>query len=79
MHAGLHDNLGVPNIIIHPLSLSPNHLDLRITPSACGTHSHIFPSNLHHFVTQPIPNFVLSQIQMVGSETQRVDYYIGYP
>jgi WD40 repeat protein len=37
------------------------------------------PSNLPHLVTQCIPNFVLSQTQMVGSETLRVAYYIGYP
>jgi WD40 repeat protein len=47
-------------------------------PSVCGTHFHSFPFNLQ-LPTQCMSTFIHSQTQIVGSKTQRVVCYIGYP
>src|SRR5258706_329819 len=52
--------------------------DPETTPPLCGMNSHMVPSN-HVLVTQSILSFVQSPTWMVGSETQKVAYYTGYP
>src|SRR5260221_151887 len=47
--------------------------------SVCGAHPYMLPSILQPLLTERIPICMRSQTQMVGSETQRVDYCIGYP
>src|SRR5258706_493152 len=49
-------------------------LGLLTTLPVCGTHFHILPSDL-----PLILNFLQSPTWMVGSATQRVAYYTGYP
>jgi hypothetical protein len=48
-------------------------------PLMYGTHFHTFPFELLPLLTQSILIIVHHQTQNVGSETQRVAYYIGYP
>src|SRR5258706_359407 len=60
------------------LTGSTSLLALRTTLPVYWTHFHILLSELP-FVTQRILIFVQSPTRMVGSRTQRVDYYTGYP
>src|SRR5258706_406447 len=51
---------------------------LMTTLPVCGTHFHLLPSDLP-LVPRPILNFLQSPTRTVGSGTQRVVYYTGYP
>src|SRR5258706_15300269 len=53
-------------------------LGLVTTLPVCGAHFHSLPSDLH-LVARFILNFLQSPTWKVGSETQRVVYYTGYP
>src|SRR5258706_54639 len=53
-------------------------LGLVTTLPACGTHFHLLPSDLP-LVARSILNFLRSLTWTVGSGTQRVVYYTGYP
>src|SRR5258707_12497713 len=53
-------------------------LGLVTTLPVCGTHFHMPPSDLL-LVTRSILNFLQSPAWTVGSGTQRVVYYTGYP
>jgi hypothetical protein len=50
-----------------------------IYPCVALTPTCSHPANFSLQITQFMLIFVLSQTQMVGSETRRVAYYIGYP
>src|SRR5258706_503089 len=57
---------------------STSFLGLLTTLSVCGTHFHLLPSDLP-LVARSILNFLRSPTRTVGSGTQRVVYYTGYP
>ena len=52
-------------------------LDLTMVPSMSGNHFHMRPSSF--LLTQSNETFSDGRTQMVGSGTQRVAYYTGYP
>src|SRR5258706_9886304 len=56
-----------------------SYLDPMTLPSMCGTCHHTPRTNSPPLVTQSILVCVHSPTQVGGSETQRMDYYIGYP
>src|SRR5258706_9237633 len=57
---------------------STSFLGLVTTLPVCGTHFHLLPSDLP-LVARSILNFLQSPTWRVGSGTQRVVYYTGYP
>src|SRR5258706_3054492 len=57
---------------------STSFLGLLTTLPMCGTHFHLLPSDLP-LVARSILNFLQSPTRTVGSWTQRVVYYTGYP
>src|SRR5258706_352656 len=57
---------------------STSFLGLLTTLSVCGTHFHLLPSDLP-LVARSILNFFQSPTRTVGSGTERVVYYTGYP
>src|SRR5258706_234518 len=61
-----------------PLTGSTSFLGVMTTLPAYWTHFHTLLSDLP-LVTQRILLFVQSPTKMVGSKTQRVVYYTGYP
>src|SRR5258706_215997 len=86
---------GMPRLVLEPASLSrgiptrssllltlrtgsTSFLRLMTTLSVCGTHFHLLPSDLP-LVARSILNFLQSPTRTVGSGTQRVVYYTGYP
>src|SRR5258706_288558 len=86
---------GMPRLVLQPASLSrgiptwscllltlrtgsTSFLGLVTTLPVCGTHFHLLPSDLP-LVARSILNFLQSPTRTVGSETQRVVYYTGYP
>src|SRR5258706_427845 len=86
---------GMPRLVLRPASLSrgiPTRSGLLLTLrtgstsflglvtklSVCGTHFHLLPSDLP-LVARSILNFSRSPTWTVGSGTQRVGYYTGYP
>src|SRR6266853_6530535 len=72
---------GIPTRSILLLTLrtgSTSFLGLVTTLPVCGTHFHLLPSDLP-LVARSILNFLQSPTWTVGSGTQRVVYYIGYP
>src|SRR5258706_64406 len=86
---------GMLTLVLQPASLSrgiPTRSSLSLTlrtgstsflgpvttPPVCGTHFHRLPSDLP-LVARSILNFLQSPTRTVGSETQRVAYYTGYP
>src|SRR5258706_4493402 len=61
-----------------PLTGSTSFLGLMTIPPVYWAHFHMLISDLP-LVTQHILVFVQSPTRMVGSRTQRVVYYTGYP
>src|SRR5258706_123773 len=57
---------------------STSFLGLVTTLPVCGTHFHLLPSDFP-LVARPILNFMQSPTWRVGSGTQRMVYYTGYP
>src|SRR5258706_10371 len=57
---------------------STSFLGLMTTPPVYGTHFHLLPSDLP-LVARSILNFLQCPTWRVGSGTQRVVYYTGYP
>src|SRR5258706_438012 len=57
---------------------STSFLGLVTTLPVCGTHFHLLPSDLP-LVARAILNILQSPTRTVGSGTQRVVYYTGYP
>ena len=54
-------------------------LNLMTPPSVCGTRLTMFLPNIPSPLIQYNLIFIHGQTQMVGSMTQKVAYYIGYP
>src|SRR5258708_7628650 len=71
--------LTVCSLLLTLLMDSRSSLGPGTIPSVCGTHLHMFPHTFLHPLTQRMSTFMCNQIQRVGSKTQRVAYYIGYP
>src|SRR5258706_241254 len=86
---------GMPRLVLRPASLlrgiptrssllltlrtgSTSFLGLVTTLSVCGTHFHLLLSDLP-LVARSILNFSQSPTWTVGSGTQSVVYYTGYP
>src|SRR5258706_409970 len=66
------------NLLLTPLTGSTSFPGLMATLPVYRTHFHMLLSDLP-LVTQRILVFVQSLARMVGSRTQRVVYYTGYP
>src|SRR5258706_429510 len=58
---------------------STSFVGLATTLPVCGMYFHLLPSDLPLVVARSILNFLQSPTGRVGSGTQRVDYYTGYP
>ena len=79
MRAPLGRGILTRSSLLHtPLTGGTSFLGLMATLPAYWTHFHMLVSNLP-LLTQHILVFVPSPTRMVGSRTQRVAYYTGYP
>src|SRR5258706_15198380 len=72
---------GIPtrsSLLLTLRTRSTPFLGLVTTPPVRGTHFHLLPSDLP-LAARSILNFLQSPTRTVGSGTQRVVYYTGYP
>src|SRR5258706_16484113 len=65
-------------LLLTPRTGSTSFLGPATTLPVCGTHFRLLPSDLP-LVARSFLNFLQSPTRTVGSGTQRVVYYTGYP